>query len=290
MKRIITILPILITVFLQSAMAQEDPEQASFNFVSKSPKTLYLAAIMDVNSLNKDDQEVIEIPNRQKLVYYVDPGFKERPPAIPSKGNTQQVILDEISQYDFTKLNHILSTSVQKVSSYEKLGHIFGEKVNSEIMLAVNPNAPKPKSIYAVKFSKLLITLNVIPEDDKNIKNNPAIKKYKTEDLMFISRIIYGRLANMFIETDTDINTLKAIINKKELKQKLTDKEEAIMANATIHYQIMDDVNQKLNYGDPFETVYNYMDATITKEDYLRPIYFSGEYIAEEGMVWNLLK
>ncbi len=277
----IKLLILLLHLFCLNAVGQEIQDESNRLFTNKNLDKLYLGAIMKISSLNKDNYEFIEASNLPAIDVLQTADVT---PIIPSKSAMTNFILKDIEGDDLSTIVSESIPDIQRVASYDKLGAIFGQKINPEIMLAVNPKSKGPKNLYAARFMNLIYNLTCMPNIIK-AKAHPAIKKFDPKDLMYVTDISFGRGASIFIESDANYETVKSLITKKYLKRELTEEDEAILANATIHFQISDTKEVNLFNGDPFEIIRAYMTAPITKEDFLRPIWFSGENLNDGDMV-----
>lgn len=288
MKRLIQVIVLMVS-FLRVGAQEHDIDFTFVNFVSKSPDKIYLGAIMDIGSLNSDTHPIIEIPNRQ-MVQVLQEGPITDVQMVPNRMNMINFILDDIKDEDFSSYVNSFTHSIDAYPSYERLGSIFGEKIDAEILLGVTRNPAKNRSITIVKLSRLLNRLLFEVKDDK-IKDNPAIAALDLKDLMYVQDIWFGRMATIVVESGSDSKSIKAILEKiLGSGQKLSEQEEAIMANSTIHYSVFNDPQADLGGGDTFENVKQYMKAILTKDDFLRPIYFSGQSLSDGSMVGNLVK
>lgn len=279
----VKILILLLNLSCLNVIAQEVNDDRDRIFTNKNIDKLYLGAIMKISSLNADHYQFIEAPNLPPVDYLqtTDVTLVD-----PSKSAMIKFIMKDIEGDD---LSTIVSTSwpnTRKVASYEKLGAFFGQKINAEIMLAVNPKAKNPKPLYAARFTNLIYSLDCMPDYAK-AKAHPAMKGLDPKEYMYVDGISFGRAASIFMESDADYETIKALIEKKYLKRELTEQDEAILANSTIHFQISDAKQVDLLEGDPFEIIRDYMTSPITKEDFLRPIWFTGSDIKDGYMVFT---
>jgi|GEM_PF-632003 len=288
MKRLIPIIVLVISV-LRLGAQEHDIDLTFVNFLSKSPDKIYLGAIMDIGSLNTDTHPIIEIPNRQKIrVLQEGPIIDVE--IVPNRKNMNDHILNDIKDEDFSSYVNTFEYSIDAYPSYERLGPIFGEKINAEILLGVTKNPANNRSITIVKLSRLFNRLLFEVEGDK-IKDNPAIAGLNLTDLMYVQDISFGRMATIVVESVSDSESIKAILEKMlGSGQKLSEQEEAILANSTIHYSVFNDPQADLGDGDTFENVKQYMKGIPTKDDFLRPIYFAGQSLSDGGMVGNLVK
>ncbi|MEN5055163.1 hypothetical protein [Sphingobacterium kitahiroshimense] len=279
----VKILILLLHLFCLNVLAQEVDDDRDRIFTNKNIEKLYLGAIMKISSLNADNYEFIEAANLPPVDFLQ---IKAITQVLPSKSAMIKFILKDIEDYD---LSTIVSTSwpnTRKVASYEKLGTFFGQKINAEIMLAVNPKAKNTKPLYAARFLNLIYSLDCIPDYAK-ARAHTAMKGRDPQDYMYVDGISFGRAASIFIESDADYETIKALIEKKYLKRGLTEQDEAILANSTVHFQISDTKQVDLLDGDPFEIIRDYMTSPITKEDFLRPIWFTGSDLKDGDMVYT---
>ena len=288
MKRLLQVIALLFCVM--NVGAQEHDLAFTFvNFFSKSPDKIYLGAIMDINTLNKDTHPVLDISNRQKINVLQEGPIKNIQIS-PSKENMNNFILNDIKDEDFDSYVNTFDYSIDSYPSYERLGPIFGEKIDAEIMLGVTTkNTADNHSITIVKLSRLLNRLLFEVEDDK-IQDHPAIAALNLNDLMYVQDIWFGRMATIVVESKSDSDSIKAILEKILNGQKLSEQESAIIANSTVHYSLFNDPKANFDSGDTFENVKQYMKAMPTKEDFLRPIYFSGQSLADGDMVGNVVK
>lgn len=279
----VKILIILLNLFCLNVLAQEVDDDRDRIFTNKNIEKLYLGAIMKISSLHADNYEFIEAANLPPVDFLQ---IKAITQVLPSKSAMIKFILKDIEGDD---LSTIVSTSwpnTRKVASYEKLGTFFGQKINAEIMLAVNPKAKNSKPLYAARFLNLIYSLDCIPDYAK-ARAHAAMKGRAPQDYMYVDGISFGRAASIFIESDADYETIKALIEKKYSKRELTEQDEAILANSTIHFQISDTKQVDLLDGDPFEIIRDYMTSPITKEDFLRPIWFTGSDLKDGDMVFT---
>lgn len=279
----IKILIALLCLFSLNVAAQEIQDEANRLFTNKNIDKLYLGAIMKISSLHKDNYEFIEAANLPAIDVF---GTADETLIIPSKSAMTNFILNKIEGDDLSTIVSESIPNIQRVASYDKLGAVFGQKINPEIMLAVNPKSKGSKKLYAARFMNLIFSLTCMPDVVK-AKAHPAIKGLDPKDLMYVTDISFGRGASIFIESDADLETIKNLITKKYLKRELTEEDEAILANSTIHFQISDTKEVDLFKGDPFEIIRAYMTSPITKEDFLRPIWFSGENLNDGDMVYT---
>lgn len=277
----IKILIALLSLFSLNVAAQEIEDEANRLFTNKNLDKLYLGAIMKISSLHKDNYEFIEAPNLPAIDIII-PSADER--VVPSKSAMTNFILKRIEGDDLSTIVSESIPKVKKVASYDKLGAVFGQKINPEIMLAVNPKSRGSKNLYAARFMNLISDLTCMTDIVK-AKAHPAIKGLDPKDLMYVDEISFGRAASIFIESDADYETIKNLIDKKYFKRELTEQDEAILANATIHFQISDTKEVNLFDGDPFRIIRSYMTSPITKEDFLRPIWISGINLNDGDMV-----
>jgi len=279
----VKILIILLNIFGLNVLAQEADDDKDRIFTNKNIEKLYLGAIMKISSLNADNYEFIEAPNLPDVDYLQTTDVTL---VAPTKSAMIKFILKDIEGDD---LSTIVSTSwpnTRKVASYDKLGTFFGQKINAEIMLAVNPKAKNSKPLYAAKFTNLIYSLDCMPDYAK-ARAHTAMKGLDPKDYMYVDGISFGRAASIFMESDADYETIKALIEKKYLKRELTEQDEAILANSTIHFQISDTKQVDLLDGDPFDIIRDYMTSPITKEDFLRPIWFTGSDLKDGYMVFT---
>ena len=277
----VKILIILLHLFCVNVIAQEVDDDRDRIFTNKNIEKLYLGAIMKISTLNADNYEFIEAANLPSVDYLQ---IKAITQVLPSKSAMIKFILKDIEEYD---LSTILSTSwpnTRKVASYDKLGTFFGQKINAEIMLAVNPKAKNTKPLYAARFLNLIYSIDCLPDYAKT-RAHIAMKVRDPQDYMYVDGISFGRAASIFIESDADYETIKTLIEKKYYKRAVTEQDEAILANSTIHFQISDTKQVDLLDGDPFEIIRHYMTTPITKEDFLRPIWFTGSDLKDGYMV-----
>lgn len=279
----IKILIALLCLFSLNVAAQEIQDEANRLFTNKNINKLYLGAIMKISSLHKDNYEFIEAANLPAIDVF---GTADETLIIPSKSAMTNFILNKIKGDDLSTIVSESIPNIQRVASYDKLGAVFGQKINPEIMLAVNPKSKGSKKLYAARVMNLIFSLTCMPDNIK-AKAHPAIKGLDPKDLMYVTDISFGRGASIFIESDADLETIKNLITKKYLKRELTEEDEAILANSTIHFQISDTKEVDLFNGDPFEIIRAYMTSPITKEDFLRPIWFSGENLNDGDMVYT---
>ncbi|WP_293888854.1 MULTISPECIES: hypothetical protein [unclassified Sphingobacterium] len=236
---------------------------------------------MKISSLHKDNYEFIEASNLPT----VNVNSKTADAVImPSKAAMVNFILKNIEGDDLAGIVSESIPKVQRVASYEKLGAVFGQKINSEVMLAVNPQSKGSKYLYAVSFTNLIYSLTCMTDIAK-AKAHSALAKLDPKDLMYVNEITFGRAASIFIESDADYETMKNLVDRKYFKRKLMEEDEAILANSTIHFQISDTKEVDLFDGDPFQIIRSYMTAPITKEDFLRPIWISGINLNDGDMV-----
>lgn len=279
----VKILILLLNLFCLNVIAQEVDDDKDRIFTNKNIEKLYLGAIMKISSLHADNYEFIEAANLPPVDFLQ---IKAITQVLPSKSAMIKFILKDIEDYG---LSTIVSTSwpnTRKVASYEKLGTFFGQKINAEIMLAVNPKAKNTKPLYAARFLNLIYSLDCIPDFAK-ARAHAAMKGLDPQDYMYVDGISFGRAASIFIESDADYETIKALIEKKYSKRELTEQDEAILANSTVHFQISDTKQVDLLDGDPFEIIRDYMTSPITKEDFLRPIWFTGSDLKDGYMVFT---
>lgn len=277
----IKILIVLLCLFSLNIAAQEIEAEANRFFMNKNIGKLYLGAIMKISSLHKDNYEFIEASNLPT----VNVNTKTADAVImPSKAAMVNFILKNIEGDDLAGIVSESIPKVQRVASYEKLGAVFGQKINSEVMLAVNPQSKGSKYLYAVSFTNLIYSLTCMTDIAK-AKAHSALAKLDPKDLMYVNEITFGRAASIFIESDADYETMKNLVDRKYFKRKLMEEDEAILANSTIHFQISDTKEVDLFDGDPFQIIRSYMTTPITKEDFLRPIWISGINLNDGDMV-----
>jgi len=277
----IKILIALLCLFSLNVTAQEIEDEANRLFTNKNLDKLYLGAVMKISSLHKDNYEFIEAPNLPVINILEGPADML---VVPSKSAMTNFILKQIEGDDLSIIVSESIPKVKKVASYDKLGAVFGQKINPEIMLAVNPKSKGSKNLYAARFMNLIYDLTCMTDIAK-AKAHPAIKGLDPKDLMYVDEISFGRAASIFIESDADYETIKNLIDKKYFKRELTEQDEAILANSTIHFQISDTKEVNLFDGDPFRIIRSYMTSPITKEDFLRPIWISGINLNDGDMV-----
>lgn len=277
----VKILIILLHLFCLNVLAQEVDDDRDRIFTNKNIEKLYLGAIMKISSLNADNYEFVEAANLPPVDYLQTTDITL---IVPSKSAMIKFIMKDFDEDVLPVIVSESSPHTRKVASYEKLGAFFGQKINAEIMLAVNPKAKNSKPIYAAKFTNLIYSLDCMPDYAK-ARAHVAMKGRDPQDYMYVDGISFGRAASIFIESDADYETIKAFIEKKYYKRELTEQDEAILANSTIHFQISDTKQVDLQDGDPFEIIRHYMTTPITKEDFLRPIWFTGSDLKDGYMV-----
>ncbi|WP_400260869.1 hypothetical protein ACFX5U_12360 [Sphingobacterium sp. SG20118] len=277
------VLIILLHLSCLNVIAQEINDDKDRIFTNKNIENLYLGAIMKISSLNADNYEFIEAPNLPAVDILETADVTL---IVPSRSAMIKYILKDIEGDDLSVIVSESLPNTRKVASYENLGAIFGQKINAEIMLAVNPKAKNSKSLYAARFTNLIYSLSCMPDFAK-AKAHAAMKGLDPKDFMYVDGISFGRAASIFIESDADYETIKTLIDKKYLKRELTEQDEAILANSTIHFQISDTKQVNLLDGDPFEIIRHYMTTPITKEDFLRPIWFTGSDLKDGDMVYT---
>lgn len=279
----VKILILLLNLFCLNVLAQEVDDDKDRIFTNKNIEKLYLGAIMKISSLHEDNYEFIEAPNLPPVDYLQTTDVTL---IVPSKSAMIKFILKDFDEDVLPVIVSESSPNTQKVASYDKLGAFFGQKINAEIMLAVNPKAKNSKSLYATRFTNLIYSLDCMPDHAK-AKAHTAMKGLDPKDYMYVDGISFGRAASIFMESDADYETIKALIEKKYYKRELTEQDEAILANSTIHFQISDTKQVDLQDGDPFEIIRHYMTTPITKEDFLRPIWFTGVDLKDGYMVYT---
>jgi hypothetical protein len=279
----VKILIILLHLYCLNVIAQEVDDDKDRIFTNKNIEKLYMGAIMKISSLNADNYEFVEAANLPPVDFVQ---IKAITQVLPSKSAMIKFILKDIEGDDLSTIVSESSPHTRKVASYEKLGAFFGQKINAEIMLAVNPKAKNSKSLYAARFTNLIYNLDCMPDYAK-ARAHAAMKGLDPKDYMYVDGISFGRAASIFIESDADYETIKTLIDKKYYKRALTEQDESILANSTIHFQISDTKQVDLLDGDPFEIIRDYMTSPITKEDFLRPIWFTGSDLKDGYMVFT---
>lgn len=279
----VKILILILHLFCLNVLAQKVDDDKDRIFTNKNIEKLYLGAIMKISSLHEDNYEFIEAPNLPPVDYLQTTDVTL---IVPSKSAMIKFIMKDFDEDVLPVIVSESSPNTQKVASYDKLGAFFGQKINAEIMLAVNPKAKNSKSLYATRFTNLIYSLDCMPDHAK-AKAHAAMKGLDPKDYMYVDGISFGRAASIFMESDADYETIKALIEKKYYKRELTEQDEAILANSTIHFQISDTKQVDLQDGDPFEIIRHYMTTPITKEDFLRPIWFTGSDLKDGYMVYT---
>ena len=269
----------LLLLIGQYSYAQDLQEANSFT-VKNSTET-FIGSILKAENMNEKEHRALDVAlNPIKISFSNAIKSKE---ITPSYNNMMQAIEDGLQENNVLKPNYSFSFSISELKSYDDLAILFGQKINPATFFGIATNQKLAKTIAVIDISQSYFSVNMdIPE---SLSDDPKVSA-SLDELIYVHSIEFGRRAIVIIESNSSYQEVKDAA--QEMLKNASDKSSAILANSTIRCMTLgNDNTEEINPDNPLTSVINYMNKSVTVNDFGKPISFSAAHLKDHSVFVN---
>lgn len=278
---------LLIILGVQYTYAQTTATQ----FMAKNPEQTFIGAIMEANSINKDNHQFIDTPLNPITVSYSLPGIHSMQISSPSYDNMTNAIREIWKTNDITKPNLSFSFAVNELQSPGEIASILGQNIDPDFYFGIAKKTKK--TLACIYISQSLFSIDM--DMPKDICSDEKVLA-RGDELIVINSISFGRQALVMVESDYAYQEVRMAINEllsgtQALSTEKISKSKAILANSTIRIMLPGNETLEItNPSDPLSDVMTYINRGISADDFGKPIKFNAMHLKSRGEFVNNYK
>lgn len=283
-KTIFVTLLLLITPY---CYAQESV-QSSNSFTAKNANELFLGGILKAESINSDAHHFLNVRLNPITISFSIP-IKSKEIA-PSHENMMKAIRDGLQESNPIKPNDTFSYIVRELKSYEELSLLFGQSIDPSIFFGTSANQKPKKSMAAIDISQSYFRVDMdLPE---SLSDDPRVDELLPE-LIYVNSIQFGRKAIIIIESNSSFQEVNSAVqnimaNTGKNALQSSENSKSVLSNSNIRCLILNDNGmENINPDNPLGSIIDYMNKSVTADDFGGPISFTASYLKDNGMFTN---
>lgn len=253
-------------------------------YVNKQPETLFIGAVLEHKSLNKEAYTICETTINPLTVTFSTVGSLSQELSVPSYENMMEIVRGELSHTDEVKGNATFSYVVSEMASADAISRLWGQRVDEEKLFGLNERGCENRLLLDI--TQVYFTIGMDMSDA--VTDAPDLQA-RAEELVYVSSLQFGRKATVVIESVIDVEKLKAVVSSAMNGEELSDKEQTILAGCTLRILQVDGGKISFDgYSDnPFTLLRNYFLRGATSEDFGVPIFFTAAYLSDNSIFEN---
>lgn len=278
---------LLIILGVQYTYAQTTATQ----FMAKNPEQTFIGAIMEANSINKDNHQFIDTPLNPITVSYSLPGIHSMQISSPSYDNMTNAIREILKTNDITKPNLSFSFAVNELQSPGEIASILGQNIDPDFYFGIAEKTKK--TLACIYISQSLFSIDM--DMPKDVCSDEKVLA-RGDELIVINSVWFGRQALVMVESDYDYQEIKMAINEllsgtQTLSTEKISKSKAILANSTIRIMLPGNETMEItNPANPLSDVIAYINRDFSTDDFGKPIKFSAMHLKSRSVFVNEYK
>ncbi|MFZ4861115.1 hypothetical protein ACL9RF_02930 [Sphingobacterium sp. Mn56C] len=249
-------------------------------FTAKSPEAIYLGAVLNKASINQDKHPVIDLVQDDVTISL---SINAKPQTVrATKALLDKVVLEGIQETNSLDKMQQVSTSfnLQRIQSWDDalLSIRFGQAINTEQWFGFSKaDMPRPmKSMFVLHYNQIMLNAAIdIPESGTFGYDIAVMNSLKSDDLVYVNSVDYGRKAVALIGSELPDDLVKEALNKVLRKAELTEQDEAVLANTTVRLLLLGNTPAPAANRTPIQTLVDFIHKKWTLEDFAKPISFS---------------
>lgn len=278
---------LLIILGVQYTYAQTTATQ----FMAKNPEQTFIGAIMEANSINKDNHQFIDTPLNPITLSYSLPGIHSMQISSPSYDNMTNAIREILKTNDITKPNLSFSFAVKELQSPGEIASILGQNIDPDFYFGIAEKTKK--TLACIYISQSLFSIDM--DMPKDVCSDEKVLA-RGDELIVINSVWFGRQALVMVESDYDYQEIKMAINEllsgtQTLSTEKISKSKAILANSTIRIMLPGNETMEItNPANPLSDVMAYINRDFSADDFGKPIKFSAMHLKSRSVFVNEYK
>lgn len=282
-NKLIGIALLMLAAISESSYAQEQEAQ---HFVNKCPEKLFIGAIMNSASLNKDTYEIEEVALNPITVAYT-PALTGSHQLEPSYDNMTKAVRDALQSKQAATDEESFSFTVQDLKSYGQIAINWGQQLDLQKFLGI-PNSLKPeKNAILIDISRIFFSITMDLPAPGTLSDDPKLKG-KENELIFVNHIRFGKKYTVVVESNLAADELKAAVKEAMEGNKLSEKSKAILSNSTIRMLATSShMLVEPNADNPFEAILKDLKKGATPEDFGVPVFFMASSLKDNASFVN---
>ncbi|WP_374165304.1 hypothetical protein [Arcticibacter sp. MXS-1] len=178
-------------------------------FATKSPKDIFIGAVMEEGTINKDVHELIKVPLNEITVSYSLPisGHSLN----PSSENMLNVVRQRLKEKSPLKANYSFPFSARELKSFSEVPIYFGQDINLSRFIGVNSVKKSKKTLMAISVSQSFFSINM--DMQQHLVADPAVlQKYDQSKLIYVNSIEFGRRVFITLESNLSYNEVSQAV------------------------------------------------------------------------------
>lgn len=286
-SRLIYMTILLLSIAMQPVYGQTQ-EFSSQKFINKCPHEIFIGAVLEPGSLNKDKYDILDVSINPITVSYSSLLAKSQEIS-PSYDNMMEAIRTSLKSVASVAQNGSFSFITKDIKSYSDITIDWGQTINLQTLIGVSSNNKSARNKVWVDISQTFFSLDMdLPE---SLSNDPEVIKRKDE-LIYIGSIQFGKKVTVLVESNLDANLLKEAINNALNSKGIDEKGKAVLANSTIRIMSVgnDGAFARMNPDNPFEKIIEYFNEKVTPDNFGVPISFTAGRVKDNSVFENKFK
>ena len=275
---------LLLIFFLSVSVSAQTRYQEADMFATKSPKDIFIGAVMEEGTINKDVHELIKVPLNEITVSYSLPisGHSLN----PSSENMLNAVRERLKEKSPLKPNYSFSFSARELKSFSEVPIYFGQDINLSRFIGVNSVKKSKKTLMAISVSQSFFSINM--DMQQHLVADPAVlQKYDQSKLIYVNSIEFGRRVFITLESNLSYNEVSQAVESAFKKEGLDEKSKAVLANCTVRIASFGNDLPPLGTENPFPQVIAYMSQPVTAENFGVPVAFRASYLKDNSSFVN---
>lgn len=246
-------------------------EQQATNLAVKSPKELYLGAVLEKKSINSDKHPVLDLISGNITVSF--PGLNIKSKTIkankPAFDNVIDEALGEAAYFD----NQSIVFTIRELTNYESINLFFGQRINLSNYFSIDDEDVIPQTLIGVNIEKTAFTVEMDQPNEENF--NTIGNKYDFNNLVYINSISFGRKAIVLVESRLSASVVTGALSVVIAGGELSPKEKAILANCSYRIYLSGEKSDvKIDVNQPLKYLVDYINMSMQRDNYGVPISF----------------
>lgn len=260
-------------------------------FMAKNPEQTFIGAIMEANSINKDNHQFIDTPLNPITVSYSLPGIHSMQISSPSYGNMTNAIREILKTNDITKPNLSFSFAVNELQSPGEIASLLGQNIDPVFYFGIAQKTKK--TLACIYISQSLFSIDM--DMPKDVCSDEEVLA-RGDELIVINSVWFGRQALVMVESNYDYQEIRMAINEllsgtQTLSTEKISKSKAILANSIIRIMLPGNETMEItNPANPLSDVMAYINRDFSADDFGKPIKFSAMHLKSRSVFVNEYK
>ncbi|WP_179221532.1 thiol-activated cytolysin family protein [Sphingobacterium cellulitidis] len=239
--------------------------------------------------INQDEYNVLDLIHDDITMSFVGPPVKSNT-FKAGKDNMYQSINSAFSSSSnlvFSN-NSSFSYNLQELSQYKDIENYLGQTINLQEWFAISPDTQKPNTVLALDLKRTAFTVSLDLPSKSTFATDPnELTKYNREDLIYVNSLAFGRRIIILIESYLDKDTLQKSLKSLLESEKLSENDEAILANCTFRTVVLGADELTFIPQSPIKPILEYINKEFNSNNYGMPISFDAAYLKDNSIFEN---